>query len=778
MRAALVLIVITAAIAAADPELPRVWIDSASVPGGGGTIAVNAGGDLQAAIDAASPGDTIVLQAGATFTGNFRLTAKSGSGWITIRTSDLAGLPAEGTRVTTAHAAAMARVRTANDIAAIRTVGAAHHWRLVGLDIGMTGSVTYGLVAFGSGAETSAAQLPHHLIIDRSWIHGAPGAQVQNGVRLNCATAAVVDSRIDDCHATIFESHCIGGYNGPGPFKIVNNHLGGATIEVLFGGAVPALPDCVPSDIEFRRNTCAKPMSWRPGDPSYAGTPWYVKNLFELKNAQRVLIEGNRLENNFFYASGSGPDGARQHGYAVLFTCRDEGGAFPAARVHDVTFRHNIVRGAVAGVSLWGGEGQGGRRCAIENNLFQDIGLAWGANDRSGMFVQANTYADLRIVHNTVLHDGDIMFTSTGAVGGLVVRDNILHHGCARTLNTNWGINGAGTGIGIATLNAYYGGSPAYAVTRNAMVASPFDATGRYPSGNWFPGSWWDVGFADYAGGDFRLATSSAYRGAASDGGDVGCDHGALAAAMAAPAAPPAPGPGPDATPTPVPPAAGGGDGWITRQWWLGVGGTAVADLTALASFPASPSGSDTRTLFEAPSDAADDYGTRLVGYVTAPVAGAYRFTIAGDDNCELWLATDGVAAHRSLIARVPGWTGSREWTKFPEQRSALITLSAGQRCYVEALQKEGSGGDNLAVAWTFPNGASEAPIPGHRLSPYVATPPSTGGGAPPAVPPSTGGTAAAGSSGGGGGGGCGTGGGAALIGVALALTLSLRRRG
>nr|MBA3846694.1 hypothetical protein [Planctomycetota bacterium] len=408
----------------------------------------------------------------------------------------------------------------------------------------------------------------------------------------------------------------------------------------------------------------------------------------------------------------------------MLFTCRDEGGAFPAARVHDVTFRHNIVQRSVAGIALWGGEGQGGRRLRIENNLFRDIGTAWGQNDRSGMFIQSGAYPDVQIVHNTVIHDGDILFGSSGNVGGLVVRDNILHHGCARPLNTNWGINGAGTGVGFATLNGFFGGSPAYVVTRNAMVASPFDAVARYPAGNWFPGSWGEIGFV--GGGDYRLAAGSQFRNAASDGRDLGYDDAALRTAMAQ-----QPGTTPD--PTPVPPAPGGGSGSIARQWWLGVPGTTVADLTNHPAFPSSPSGADQPTLFEAPTDVADDYGTRMLGHVTAPVAGGYVFMISGDDNCELWLATDGNPANRQRIASVPGWTGAREWSKYPEQRSATIQLAAGQRCYIEALQKEGGGGDSLAVGWQFPNGASEAPIPGHRLTPYVPSTP------PVVVPPGSG---------------------------------------
>jgi len=48
---------------------------------------VNAGGNFQAALNSASCGDTISLQAGAAFTGTFTLPAKScdDNHWIIIR---------------------------------------------------------------------------------------------------------------------------------------------------------------------------------------------------------------------------------------------------------------------------------------------------------------------------------------------------------------------------------------------------------------------------------------------------------------------------------------------------------------------------------------------------------------------------------------------------------------------------------------------------------------------------------------------------------------------
>lgn len=108
-------------------------------------------------------------------------------------------------------------------------------------------------------------------------------------------------------------------------------------------------------------------------------------------------------------------------------------------------------------------------------------------------------------------------------------------------------------------------------------------------------------------------------------------------------------------------------------------------------------------------------------GYITAPATGSYTFWIASDDASELWLSASSNPANKTKIAWVIGWTSSRQWTKESNQRSAAIPLVQGQRCYVEALQKEGSGGDNLAVGWAKPGQSTSAPseiIPGAVLFP------------------------------------------------------------
>ncbi|MBA2733116.1 MAG: hypothetical protein H0U54_09540, partial [Acidobacteria bacterium] len=97
-----------------------------------GTINVKAGDDLQKAINSAQPGDVIILEAGASFTGSFILPSKPGTGWITIQSSALAQLP-EGERVTPAQSALMPKlISPGQGLSALKTAAGAHHYRLLG----------------------------------------------------------------------------------------------------------------------------------------------------------------------------------------------------------------------------------------------------------------------------------------------------------------------------------------------------------------------------------------------------------------------------------------------------------------------------------------------------------------------------------------------------------------------------------------------------------------------------------------------------------------------
>jgi hypothetical protein len=165
----------------------------------------------------------------------------------------------------------------------------------------------------------------------------------------------------------------------------------------------------------------------------------------------------------------------------------------------------------------------------------------------------------------------------------------------------------------------------------------------------------------------------------------------------------------------------GGASGAILREYWTSITGGAVSDLTNNANYPFNPSGSSEPTSFEAPTDWADYYGTRMHGFLYPATTGVYTFWIASDDNSELWLSTNDDPINKARIAYVPGWTNPREWTTYAEQRSSSIALTAGQKYYIEALHKEDGGNDNLAVAWEGP-GISRQVIDGQYLSPWTGS--------------------------------------------------------
>ncbi len=164
--------------------------------------------------------------------------------------------------------------------------------------------------------------------------------------------------------------------------------------------------------------------------------------------------------------------------------------------------------------------------------------------------------------------------------------------------------------------------------------------------------------------------------------------------------------------------------GNILREVWTNLAGNAISSIPVNTV----PNTSVLIPSFEAPVNIGDNYATRIRGYVCPPVSGNYTFWMTSDDNGELWLSTNADPANKTRIASVTGFTASREWTKFPSQKSALIPLQAGNKYYIEALCKEATGGDNLAVGWQLPDAVLERPIPGNRLSPFVPPYPSAPG--------------------------------------------------
>jgi hypothetical protein len=485
------------------PERPRVRVDTTEVARAGRVIRVKAGGNFQAALDTVNPGDTIMLEPGATYEGPFRLRQKDGTGWIVIASRTPPALSSDARHVRPSDAPTMPKLTSASGAVLTADAGA-HHYRLVGLEIAPAeGVFLRALVQLGA-TETRVEDLPHHIIIDRCYLHGDRRRGARRGVALNARHAAVVNSYLSDFKEAGADSQAIAGWNGDGPFRVADNYLEGAGENVMFGGADPAIPGLVPADIEVVGNHLAKPLTWKVGDPKFEGTAWAVKNLFELKNARRVLIDGNLLEYNWPHA---------QNGFAILFTVRNQDGDSPWSTVEDVTFVNNLVRHAGAGINILGRDdihqSRETRRIAIQNNLFVDIGGRWGGGR---LFQLLDGVSDVRIVHNTALQTDSILWAGDGAPHSrFTFANNIVAH-------NQYGIIGSHTGPGRQTLDRYF---PGATIRRNVLIGAKPDS---YPRDNFFPASLAEIRFTDPRAGNYRLTSNSPFKNVASHGGDPGAD--------------------------------------------------------------------------------------------------------------------------------------------------------------------------------------------------------------------------------------------------------------
>jgi hypothetical protein len=496
----------------------------------GNVMRLHNGDSLQDALDAARPGDTLLLDAGATFLGPFTLPAKPVSagpdgGYITIRSSADDASLAPNVRVTPASTSLMPRIISPGKGAtAIQTAPGAHHYRFIGIEFtAQTDSaLVYELVSFGDGsnAQNTLDRVPHHLVLDRCYIHALGGQSLKRGVGLNSSETTVVNSWVSGFKSTDQDTQALMGFNGPGPFHIVNNYLESSGENVMFGGADPSIQNLVPSDIEIKRNYFNKPLSWKIDDPAYAGTHWVVKNLLELKNAQRVAIEGNLFEHCWRDAQG---------GTAVVLTPRNQGGNAPWSTVNTVSITSNIIRHTNNAIGMLSADDE--RKSEFEhdiditNNLAYDIDKTkWGVKQNGGTFISFNGPGESKVTisHNTAVHTGNgILMEDNTRISNLSIIDNIMH----------FHILGGDTG-GSRALDVRVRG---WKVKRNAIVIDQEASSWipQYPPDNYYPASYDAIGFADRSKSNFRPGTNSGVRGKSTDARDIGVDFGVLASSGA-----------------------------------------------------------------------------------------------------------------------------------------------------------------------------------------------------------------------------------------------------
>ena len=485
---ALLILFIAVGAAFAFQQIKR----EASFEAAGNTIVVRRGGNFQAALNQARAGDTIVLEAGAQFVGSFELPNKQGAEYITIQSSQVSKLP-ENVRVQPKDSYLMPKILSpGKGVSAVSTAPSSHHYRFIGIEFGVaTEDYVYNLISLGTD-DQKAEEMPRFFEFDRCYLRTRGLNKIRRGFALNNADTVIKNSYLAGFAGAQDETQAIAGWNGAGRYKILNNHLEGGGENILFGGGDPSIKNLVPSDIEIRGNLFTKPEEWR-GKVT-------IKNTLELKNARRVVITGNILENGW-----DSP--------AFVLTVRNQNGTAPWSTIEDVEIRDNLIRNVGAGISILGLDdaypSQKMKRVKIANNLFDEM-KGW-----ESYFLKIADGEDIEVSHNTVFHEGNMMTIHGSPSRRFKFNYNILAF-------NDYGVFGDGVGAASNFAKFFPDGIIIGNIVTNEknVPENEFTFTPR----NFLAPNFNAVDFVNKTGGDYRLASSSRFKGKAEDGTDIGAN--------------------------------------------------------------------------------------------------------------------------------------------------------------------------------------------------------------------------------------------------------------
>ena len=173
-------------------------------------------------------------------------------------------------------------------------------------------------------------------------------------------------------------------------------------------------------------------------------------------------------------------------------------------------------------------------------------------------------------------------------------------------------------------------------------------------------------------------------------------------------------------------------EGFVIWEYYADIPGTSVDALVGHASFPADPAQRQSLRRFSTNPELqnfADNFGARMSAWITPTESGQYRFFIRSDDASELWFSPTSNMNQAALIAEETGCCNAFLEPTDGDGNLNLETsepqnLTAGTSYYIEAVYKEGGGGDHCEVAWRKEGDSTPAaelnPIAGEFLSSYV----------------------------------------------------------
>lgn len=343
---------------AALAEFPRVQVDTSYPAIARRYRCTNA----QACLDTAQSGDEILLAPGSVFSYvEGRPTARAG--WVVIKTDLPDSVIGRGTMTRDrAKTLNLATFTTNQNQHAFLAKSRAHHIRLVGVRLTTTFSGVNTLAKAGEGS-SNAADIPHHIIFDRTVADPPDGYDIRRGYWLDADTSAVIKSGCYGIHSNISDSQCGLVINARGPQLWALNVLQTGHMGVMIGGGSPAVANAIPSDIVFEGNYFCRPASWQ--------NIWIIKVIFELKIGKRVLVQGNRMCNSY-------PPG--QAGFAYNLKTVDQDWLAPWSQTADVTVRWNS-HSCIAGFMQLAGKPEDApaipmARIAVYGNVADSVNVA------------------------------------------------------------------------------------------------------------------------------------------------------------------------------------------------------------------------------------------------------------------------------------------------------------------------------------------------------------------------------------------------------------------
>lgn len=525
---------------AGSVALPKVFLDSSypKLPSNHKILTVGAKGRLynncQSAVDAARPGDEVVIDAGFVCTHLVLPDKGNLQDFIVIRTADLPSLPPEGKRLSRTEASHLAILETNNYEFAVGVEDvpsgssatiSPNHYYLLGLEIRVNplAKTKNGYIVKLRKTASKLEDLPHDIVIARSWIHGNPDQEVRTGIEMNGLKISITDSIIEDIHLHNETSEGIAGWDSAaGPYKITNNEIAVAGVGLLLGWQ-SSIPELIPSDIEVRGNYFHKLDQWRQPITSNLGLAgyWAFGNPVVLRSAQRVLFDANTFANDWSHI----PATSSYMGH--VFWLKPNGFGQPWARVQDITITNNVMHDVGGGFGIFYQDPSlpevVTQRISIQNNVAYNLD---SKNDAGFIWLQGHATGSVVFNHNTFLSRPKslpalIMGEKSGTFAYFTFTNNLIN-------DDGLGIVGLGSAAsGGVSLTTQF---PSVVLHNNALTGQQAANYVGYESSNYFPANLSEVGFsADPSMGvtdlkNLQLLNSSPYFGAGSDGSDIGAN--------------------------------------------------------------------------------------------------------------------------------------------------------------------------------------------------------------------------------------------------------------